>query len=243
MDKNKLDWVKLLSKKRPRMDGANEKGEIPTSNLVRNEFAQDYGRVVFSPPFRRLSKKTQVHPFSNIDFIHNRLTHSAEVSSLGQTFGLSLAMFLQDGGELSGDGNTQVDIVNVLCAACLAHDIGNPPFGHAGEDAIRAWAEKTNWNELGAADPTDWLHYDGNAQAFRMVSNPEPRDSSYFRLTYATCGSLVKYPWVMGNGPSDKKDKAGCFRFDEVRFNDIMMELDLKRTSGRVPGPRKSGCK
>lgn len=223
----KFCWTSLLCKSRPRT-GVGKKAQVEDgSNLVRNHFDQDYGRVVFSPPFRRLSKKTQVHPFSNIDFIHNRLTHSVEVASLGQTFGLSLAKFLKAKKQMPPDV-TDADFSSILSAACSAHDIGNPPFGHAGEEAIRAWAEKTDWSALGAAQPTDWLCYDGNAQAFRMVSNPSPRDSSYFRLTYSTCGTLVKYPWIAGTGK--KKDKAGCFSYEEDadRFNDIMSNLGLK---------------
>lgn len=222
-----FDWRKLLCKKRPRKDGLVQEDTIGRSSLVRSCFAQDYGRVVFSPPFRRLAKKTQVHPFSNIDFIHNRLTHSVEVASLGQTFGLSLARFLRERNALTND-ILDADIAYILSSACSAHDIGNPPFGHAGEEAIRAWAEKTDWSSLGAANPIDWLSYDGNAQTFRMLSNPQPRDSAYFRLTCATCGTVVKYPWVMGSGT--KKGKAGCFAYkeDAQLFDDVMSSLGLK---------------
>ena len=223
-----LNWEMLLCKKRP-SDNA-EGGILESGNpsiLARSPFGQDYSRVVFSTPFRRLSKKTQVHPFASIDYIHNRLTHSLEVASVGETFGLSLAAFLEEKGALPED-ISPIDVANVIEAACLAHDIGNPPFGHAGEDAIKAWAESADWSKAGDIDPADWLHYDGNAQAFRMVSNPTPRDSAYFRLTFATCGSLVKYPWVVGHGP--KRDKAGCFAFDADRFDKIMSELGLKET-------------
>ncbi len=223
----RLSWDRLLCKKRPHRDGDDTIADGKPRTLARTAFGQDYGRVVFSTAFRRLSKKTQVHPFANIDFIHNRLTHSLEVASLGQTFGLSLYESARKRGE-SFPEVSEAGFANVLEAACLAHDIGNPPFGHAGEEAIRAWAERTDWRELGGADSADWLHFDGNAQAFRMISDPEPRDSAYFRLTYATCGSIVKYPWVLGAGP--KKDKAGCFKFDREIFDRIMSELGLKRT-------------
>ena len=223
----RLSWDRLLCRKRPHRDGAGSADGDKARMLVRTAFGQDYSRVVFSTAFRRLSKKTQVHPFANIDFIHNRLTHSLEVASLGQTFGLSLYESARRRGESFPDVS-EAGFANALEAACLAHDIGNPPFGHAGEEAIRAWAERTDWCELGGADSADWLHFDGNAQAFRMISNPEPRDSAYFRLTYATCGSIVKYPWVLGTGP--KKDKAGCFTFDREIFDKVMSELGLKRT-------------
>lgn len=228
----KLDWNLLLSRKRPGR-GAGTEGATGKSPLVRNEFGQDYSRVVFSPPFRRLSKKTQVHPFSSIDFIHNRLTHSAEVASLGQTFGLSLARFLREAGDFP-EGFADIDFVNIVSAAGLAHDIGNPPFGHAGEDAIRAWAQSADWDGLGC-DAGDWLEYDGNAQAFRMASNPAPRENAYFKLTYATCGTLVKYPWVIGTGT--KPGKAGCFRQEADLFAGIMGELGLRKGGGFVRHP------
>ena len=223
----RLSWDRLLCQMRPHRDDAGAAGGDKPRTLAQSAYGQDYSRVVFSTAFRRLSKKTQVHPFANIDFIHNRLTHSLEVASLGQTFGLSLHELARRRGESFPDVS-EAAFANVLEAACLAHDIGNPPFGHAGEEAIRAWAERTDWHELDGADPADWLHFDGNAQAFRMISDPEPRDSAYFRLTYATCGSIVKYPWVLGTGP--KKDKAGCFTFDREIFDKIMSELGLKRT-------------
>ena len=226
----KLNWERLLCNKRlHKTKGIVLDPRRKGQTLVRSAFGQDYSRVVFSPPFRRLSKKTQVHPFANIDFIHNRLTHSLEVASLGQTFGLSLAELMRRKNALP-DNVSPVDIANIIEAACLAHDIGNPPFGHAGEDAIKAWAERTDWSKLGDVKPDDWLHYDGNAQAFRMVSNPEPRESAYFRLTFATCGSIVKYPWVVGQGP--KSDKAGCFTYDEENFDLIMSQLGLKYKDG-----------
>ena len=228
----RLNWNQLLCKKRPHKDGDDTVADGKSQTVVRSAFGQDYSRVVFSTAFRRLSKKTQVHPFANIDFIHNRLTHSLEVASLGQTFGLSLYELAQRKG-LSFPDVSEASFANVLEAACLAHDIGNPPFGHAGEEAIRAWAQRTDWDEFKGADSADWLHYDGNAQAFRMISNPEPRDSAYFRLTYATCGSIVKYPWVLGTGPKD--DKAGCFTYDSKIFDKIMSELGLKRAGDRQP--------
>ena len=228
----RLNWNQLLCKKRPHKDGDDTIANGKFQTVVRSAFGQDYSRVVFSTAFRRLSKKTQVHPFANIDFIHNRLTHSLEVASLGQTFALSLYELAGRKGVAFPDVS-EAGFANVLEAACLAHDIGNPPFGHAGEEAIRAWAERMDWDEFKDVDSADWLHYDGNAQAFRMISNPEPRDSAYFRLTYATCGSIVKYPWVLGRGLKD--DKAGCFTYDSGIFDKIMSELGLKRTGDRQP--------
>ena len=227
-----LSWDRLLCNKRPHRAGNGPVEGSKSRTLVRSAFDRDYGRIVFSTPFRRLSKKTQVHPFASIDFIHNLLTHSLEVASLGQTFGLSLYELLKR-KNVSIPNVSEIEFSSIIEAACLAHDIGNPPFGHAGEDAIKAWAERTDWSKLGSVNPADWLHYDGNAQTFRMVSNPEPRDSAYFRLTYATCGSIVKYPWVLGTGPKD--DKAGCFTYDSGIFDKIMSELGLKRTGDRQP--------
>ena len=227
-----LSWDRLLCNKRPHRAGNGPVEGSKSRTLVRSAFDRDYGRIVFSTPFRRLSKKTQVHPFASIDFIHNRLTHSLEVASLGQTFGLSLYELLKR-KNVSISNVSEIEFSSIIEAACLAHDIGNPPFGHAGEDAIKAWAERSDWSKLGSVDSADWLHYDGNAQTFRMVSNPDPRDSAYFRLTYATCGSIVKYPWAVGTHP--EKDKGGCFTYDLDRFDEIMSELGLRRPDESTP--------
>jgi dGTPase len=127
-----MDWEKLLSKRRL------SKTLISDESDFRSEFHKDYDRIVFSSAFRRLGRKTQVHPLSNNDHIHTRLTHSIEVGSVGRSIGHNVGAFLEEKAELP-KGIYAQEIGAIVQAACLAHDIGNPPFGHAGEFAIRHW--------------------------------------------------------------------------------------------------------
>ena len=139
----KMNWQQLLSTTRFRP----KDGEIlPTStpstqegqDALRTDFHIDYDRVAFSSAFRRLGRKTQVHPFAEHDHTHNRLTHSVEVASVGRSLGNRVGVMLAAGGFLP-QGNTPSDIGAVVQVACLAHDLGNPPFGHVGENALRDW--------------------------------------------------------------------------------------------------------
>ncbi len=139
----KTNWQRLLSTQRFRL---KDNEIVPTStpstqegaDALRTDFHIDYDRVVFSGAFRRLGRKTQVHPLAEHDLTHNRLTHSVEVASVGRSIGNRVGMMMQVGGFLP-EGNTPSDIGAVVQVACLAHDLGNPPFGHTGEDALRDW--------------------------------------------------------------------------------------------------------
>ena len=226
-------WNRLLSEKRVRLarDGAVELVG-PHRPDSRSPYEVDYERVVFASPFRRLARKTQVHPFSEVDHVHNRLTHSIEVSSVGYTLAREIGAFLAARGDLSPER------VGHVCwtvqAAGLAHDVGNPPYGHSGEAAIQAWAEKLS-AELGD-DPVwhDFRFFDGNAQTFRMMSRPDLRDTSYFRLTAATLGALVKYPRLASDFPPDYtgRCKMAAFTSEEAIFRAVWSELGLVRTDG-----------
>jgi dGTPase len=127
-----MQWNSLLSQNRFNRD------KLQPAVEARSEFHKDYDRIVFSSAFRRLGRKTQVHPLSNNDHIHTRLTHSIEVGSVGRSLGLIVGEFLSENDELPS-GISPQEIAAIVQAACLAHDIGNPPFGHAGEFAIRHW--------------------------------------------------------------------------------------------------------
>lgn len=129
-------WIKLLSKKRYR--ASNEIEEDNTEEYYRSSFHRDYDRLIFSNSFRRLSSKTQVHPLSKNDHVHNRLTHSLEVASVGRSLGLKAGEFLK----AKNDDINPYDVAYIIQTACLAHDIGNPPFGHAGEEVIKEWFKK-----------------------------------------------------------------------------------------------------
>jgi dGTPase len=128
-----MDWNRLLSSTRFRSQGVPAMVEDG-----RSEFQKDCDRIVFSRPFRRLQGKTQVHPLPDNDHVHTRLTHTLEVASVGRSLGARVGLALHHAGALPSD-ITPSDVGAILQAACLAHDIGNPPFGHAGEEAIRGW--------------------------------------------------------------------------------------------------------
>ena len=166
-------WTKLLSKKRYWEKGKYEADEKET--FFRSSFHKDYDRVIFSNSFRRLSNKTQVHPLAKNDHVHNRLTHSLEVASVGRSLGLRAGKFLKDKyEELSID---PYDVAYIIQTACLAHDIGNPPFGHAGEEVIKEWFKRNENKKIlkGLTDEeiADFQTLDGNAQSFRIVSQLE----------------------------------------------------------------------
>lgn len=239
----RLDWNRLLSDKRQKPnDPADADGKklVFKSQNSRTPFERDYDRIVFSTPFRRLAKKTQVHPFAEFDQIHNRLTHTLEVASVGRSLGAAAHRIISERGELP-EHFTREDIICIVQAACLAHDIGNPPFGHAGEDAIREWA-KAHLHELFGREATeslygparDWQHFEGNAQAFRMMATADDRETHYFLLTYASLGAMIKYPWLSTDKRVDGKEKLNVFSSEESVFNDVVDALGLRRPDGLV---------
>lgn len=228
---DKFEWSKLLSEKRVGWDDAEQN----KSNLgVRTEFEADYDRVVFSGPFRRLAKKTQVHPLAPNDHIHNRLIHSIEVGSVGRSLGKKLQLFLQ------AKGDTQEackDLPTIVQVGCLVHDIGNPPFGHAGEFAIRDWLsehEKDVFNDdfsASAETKSDLLKFEGNAQGFRLASRRDNK-SGYMRLTYASLAAMIKYPWLSCDDRAEKK--FNIFSSEKFIFETMALEMGLKLSGGRI---------
>src|SRR5688500_1502394 len=182
-----LDWNRLLSDKRHSPNAA----VAPTGSLeagTRTAFERDYDRIIFSAPFRTLARKTQVHPFAELDHIHNRLTHTLWVASVGRSLAYAAGRLLVKRSEMPKD-RTPEDINCIVQSACLAHDIGNPPFGHAGEYAIREWTKAHSLELFGDemagrlhGIARDWLFFEGNAQSFRTVARADNRDQSYFRL-------------------------------------------------------------
>ena len=172
-------WNKLLSKKR--YYGGDEIKEDSNEEYYRSSFHKDYDRLIFSNAFRRLSKKTQVHPLSKNDHVHNRLTHSLEVASVGRTLGLKAGEILKR----RDDSINPYDIAYIIQTACLAHDIGNPPFGHAGEEVIKEWFRKNEHEpilrDLSQRERLDFHHLDGNAQSFRTVTQLENENAEDFR--------------------------------------------------------------
>lgn len=210
----KTNWQRLLSTQRFRLKG-NE--IVPTStpstqegaDALRTDFHIDYDRVVFSGAFRRLGRKTQVHPFAEHDLTHNRLTHSVEVASVGRSIGNRVGMMMQAGGFLP-EGNTPSDIGAVVQVACLAHDLGNPPFGHTGEDALRDWFRSPKnavfLQGLEEVERNDVQTYEGNAHSLRILASLEMYPNrGGMRLTAATIAALLKYPWTTRHPNGRKK--------------------------------------
>jgi dGTPase len=222
---------KLLSKKRFYSFSEIEVDE--NEELYRSSFHKDYDRIIFSNSFRRLSKKTQVHPLSKNDHVHNRLTHSLEVASVGRSLGLKAGEFLKK----ENDSINPYDIAYIIQTACLAHDIGNPPFGHAGEEVIKEWfkknAKKDFLGGLTKQEKDDFEHLDGNAQSFRIVSQIENNlFSGGMNLTFATLGTLIKYPYSSIECEKRKKSKFNFFRSEAEFFELLFNELGLVKADG-----------
>ncbi|WP_182406714.1 deoxyguanosinetriphosphate triphosphohydrolase [Psychrobacter sp. GP33] len=231
-------WARLFSAQRLGSDKLP-----PTQNSARSAFHKDYDRLVFSHSFRQLNQKTQVHPLTNRLGIHTRLTHSLEVSCIGRSLGMMAAEKLHD--KLEGglpDGVTPADVGVIVQAACLAHDIGNPPFGHAGEYAIRDWflhpERERLLQHLSVEERLDITTYEGNAQGFRLLVNNEHHpDKGGMRLTCATLGAFMKYPWraIHSNATQNKElqsntQKFGCFSSEAAQLEQLAVCLHLPRS-------------
>ncbi len=218
-------WRQLLSSQRL---GQNAHSSAPPPG--RTEFDRDYDRIVFSEPFRSLQDKTQVFPFSPSDYTRTRLTHSLEVSCVGRSLGQLAGEHLIATGAMP-DGVAPADIGFIVAAACLAHDLGNPPFGHAGEDAIQGWAarqieQQSLLQDWSKSQRADFTAFEGNAQTFRILTHLLGRERrGGLRLTVATLGTLLKYPrpsWI------DDEVKARYGRDVALRkFNYFQAETEL----------------
>ena len=225
-----MDWNRLISAKR---FGLEEFHEERHEN--RSEFQRDYDRLVFSAPFRRLQNKTQVFPLPGSIFVHNRLTHSLEVSCVGRSLGNDVARgLLERHPELQQ--SYVPEIGSIVSAACLAHDLGNPPFGHSGERAISTFfsegkgmklrERQADGSQLTPAQWEDFTHFEGNANAFRLLTHQfEGRRKGGFVLTYSTLASIVKYPFASSLAGS--KSKFGFFTSEQESFRRIADELGL----------------
>jgi dGTPase len=223
-----MNWNQLLSTTRL----GQEDLASDANKHSRTQFQRDYDRIIFSSPFRRMQNKTQVFPLPGSVFVHNRLTHSLEVASVGRSLG---SMFVEKAEEVKMviENPLFQEIGSVVSAACLAHDMGNPPFGHSGEDAISQFFEKSTEprlkNELSAAQRRDFLQFDGNANAFRLLAHQfNGRRDGGFALTYTTLASIVKYPYESMLTP---KPKFGFFNSEKEIFARIANELGLLKLS------------
>ncbi len=186
-----MQWNRLLCRNRLGTD------QLADSTL-RTDFQRDFDRIVFASAFRRLQDKTQVFPLSSNDYVRTRLTHSLEASCLGRSLGTLV------GEQVIARHNLKdyeaSDFGDICAAACLGHDIGNPPFGHSGEDAFRHWACEADYGQrrvaiMGGSQRDDFLHFEGNAQGFRILSRLQnPDNHGGLQLTCATLAAFTKYP-------------------------------------------------
>lgn len=220
-----MDWNTLLNKQRLGHRAAkDERG--------RTAFVRDHDKIIFSGAFRRLARKTQVHPLATNDHVHNRLTHSLEVSCVGRTLGIRVGERLERRRLLPSDTGP-TDLGDIVQSACLAHDIGNPPFGHTGERAIRAWFGERGQrylDGLSARQASDLAVFEGNAQGFRILTKSEYHQyDDGMRLTYATLGAFLKYPWLSAASQLDTCPRPG-------KYSAFLAEADAFREVARATG-------
>jgi len=212
-----------------------------TSNDPRSEFQRDFDRIIFSTGFRRLQNKTQVFPLPGSVFVHNRLTHSLEVSSVGRSLGTLIGNYIVENH--SSDLNEAskhfyaYDLNNVIASACLAHDIGNPAFGHSGEDAVVAFFEK-NEGELkphfSEKEWSDLVCFEGNANAIRLLTHQQNgKSAGGLLLTYSTLSSIAKYPCeaIARDKKYVHRKKFGFFQSQKEIFLQIAEKTNMRQES------------
>ncbi|GAA3959033.1 deoxyguanosinetriphosphate triphosphohydrolase [Mucilaginibacter dorajii] len=229
-----MNWEKLLSAKR----WGYEDKYVASQVDARSEFQRDYDRIIFSSPFRRLQNKTQVFPLPGSVFVHNRLTHSLEVASVGKSLGRIFYNRLkaEDPG-IDARLPLMSDIDTIVSAACLAHDLGNPAFGHSGESAISHYfAEgdgKQYRDRVTESQWADLINFEGNANALRILTHAySGKGNGSFALTYATIAAIAKYPCasiVGGNKANIYTKKYGFFQSEQDGFQKIADELGLTK--------------
>lgn len=230
-----MDWSQLLSDRRftGSLTGKAPAGESESISV----FQKDAERILYSTAFRRLQGKTQVHPFPIFDYLRTRLTHTVEVAHVGRVIATDAAKVLQrKHSEIN-----PIDCGDIVYSACLAHDLGNPPFGHVGEYAIQSWFEERSETDSCVKevldDPSqrnDFLHFDGNAQGFRIVTRLTGwRDRGGLQLSNAAIGAFSKYPYASIHSRDDKK-KFGFMHEDRGYAEQVYEALGLiKRDDGR----------
>ena len=219
-----MEWKQLISNKR-----FGQEHKHAERHDDRSEFKRDYDRLIFSSAFRRLQNKTQVFPLPGSIFVHNRLTHSLEVASVGMSIGNDISRHvIQKRPELK---DTLVEeIGTIVSAACLAHDLGNPPFGHSGEKAIQTFFSEGPGQKIKSMVSSEFwddiTHFEGNANAFRILTHRfKGRRQGGFVMTYSMLASIVKYPFascLAGN-----HGKFGFFASETESYRKIADELGI----------------
>lgn len=222
--------------------------ESSTASGMRSEFTRDYDRIIFLSAFRRLQNKTQVFPLPGNVFVHNRLTHSLEVASVGRSLGTIAGHALVEHSNSQMNEREQnfyrYELSGVIASACLAHDVGNPAFGHSGEKAIANYFVKNAGKSLNTStlkdhfSETEWMdltNFEGNANAFRLLTRQfKGKLQGGQRLMYLTIASILKYPGASYEMDSQKQHlkKFGYFQSDKDAFAEVTEEFGLKNITG-----------
>ncbi len=220
-----MHWDRLICDKRFGLEDYHD-----SKRGLRSDFRRDYDRLVFSSPFRRLQNKTQVFPLPGSIFVHNRLTHSMEVSCVGRSLANEISGMLRDRYFHEPWAHKIDDFGDVVAAACLAHDLGNPPFGHSGEKAISTFfsegAGSVLEKDLTAGQWNDLTNFEGNANAFRLLTHRfNGRRPGGFAMTYSTLASIVKYPYESSLAAGS--NKFGFFSSEKDDFIKVAEELGM----------------
>jgi len=230
-----LEWERLLTDSR-----LGERRPVKQKlSDGRSEFQKDFDRIVFSPAFRRLQDKTQVFPLPESDFVHTRLTHSLEVSCVGRSLGNLVGETVVKRNPVLNKRFTKFHFGEIVAAACLAHDIGNPPFGHSGEDAIAEYFRSGNGQNFKSKIKdekkwTDLVKYEGNAQGFRIITKLQnPKVHGGLQLTHSTLAAVTKYPResLININSSSLQNKAyrkyGFFQAEKDIFKEVAIATGL----------------
>ncbi|MDE6318067.1 MAG: dNTP triphosphohydrolase [Muribaculaceae bacterium] len=225
-----MEWSRLISDMRLGLEDIHDE-----RRGSRSDFQRDYDRLVFSSPFRRLQNKTQVFPLPGSIFVHNRLTHSIEVACVGRSLANDIAASLR---ERHPDMSVETfdAMAEIVAAGCLAHDLGNPPFGHSGEKAIATFFSEGPGSDLrDELTPQQWadfIHFEGNANSLRVLTHQfRGRRPGGFAMTYSTLASIVKYPY--DSMLAGTKGKFGFFSSETGCYSRIADHLGIKR----LPSP------
>jgi dGTPase len=228
-----MEWPQLLNYNRLGVGSGEE------FNHERTPWEIDADRIIFSSPFRRLQDKTQVVPLASSDYVRTRLTHSLEVASVGRTLGNKVGARVIKRHKLTGELSDPSNFGSIVGAACLGHDVGNPPFGHGGEDAFRHFFQKHPFGQnlcskMDAGDAEDLRCFEGNAHGFRIMGRQQMyRNAGGMRLTYSTLAAFTKYPTEASAVCDDKahpeRKKPGFFQQDAELFEEVANAVGLPR--------------
>ncbi|WP_353165169.1 dGTP triphosphohydrolase [Empedobacter brevis] len=213
----------------------NQRSNTNDTADARSEYQRDYDRIIFSSAFRRLQNKTQVFPLPGSVFVHNRLTHSLEVSSVGRSMGNLVGKFIAENYQLTNESYEfyNYSIHDVISAACLCHDIGNPAFGHSGEDAIASYFDRHEMelkDYFTEAEWADLINFEGNANAIRILTQQQNgKSEGGLRLTYSTLAAIAKYPCesVAKDKSQLHRKKFGFFQAQKEAFRTIAEKTNM----------------